>query len=82
MERWENVADVFSITAADALKDKHVLLVDDVITTGATLNWLASSHFLLPLHAFPKNCEMKDSMVIQQLFLSFFALPQQGNTTT
>lgn len=42
MERWENVADVFSITAADALKDKHVLLVDDVITTGATLEACAN----------------------------------------
>lgn len=36
-ERWENVADVFAVKQADALKDRHILLVDDVITTGATI---------------------------------------------
>jgi ComF family protein len=37
MERWENVAEVFTVTQAEALTGKHVLLVDDVITTGATI---------------------------------------------
>jgi len=37
MERWQNVSDVFTITNPDKLKDKSVLLIDDVITTGATL---------------------------------------------
>lgn len=36
-ERWENVDDVFKVTIPDAIKGKHVLLVDDVITTGATI---------------------------------------------
>jgi ComF family protein len=36
-ERWKNVKNVFVITNEDALKHKHVLLVDDVITTGATI---------------------------------------------
>jgi ComF family protein len=36
-ERWENVKDVFSIEAADQIGGRRVLLVDDVITTGATL---------------------------------------------
>ena len=36
-ERWENVKDVFSIANTDALRGKRILLVDDVITTGATL---------------------------------------------
>lgn len=36
-ERWENVEDVFEITDIDALKNKHIILVDDVITTGATI---------------------------------------------
>ncbi|MDZ4716705.1 MAG: ComF family protein [Cytophagales bacterium] len=36
-ERWENVKDVFSIKPRSPLADKRVLLVDDVITTGATL---------------------------------------------
>jgi len=35
--RWENVKEVFQITNPDALKNKHVLLCDDVLTTGATL---------------------------------------------
>lgn len=36
-ERWDNVDTIFSLTNKDALKEKHILLVDDVITTGATL---------------------------------------------
>ncbi len=36
MERWKNVDQTFMINTTK-LKDKHVLLVDDVITTGATL---------------------------------------------
>jgi ComF family protein len=36
-ERWENVASSFEVNNPDQLKDKHVLLVDDVVTTGATL---------------------------------------------
>ncbi|MDR1672490.1 MAG: ComF family protein [Bacteroidales bacterium] len=36
-ERWENVMAGFGLTVPDALSGKHVLLIDDVITTGATL---------------------------------------------
>lgn len=36
-ERWENVASSFEIKNPKELKNKHVLLVDDVVTTGATL---------------------------------------------
>jgi ComF family protein len=35
--RWENVESIFEVTDKNLLKNKHVLLVDDVITTGATL---------------------------------------------
>ena len=35
-ERIKNVDAVFVLKDADALRGKHVLLVDDVITTGAT----------------------------------------------
>jgi ComF family protein len=35
--RWQNVAEVFGVNNPDTLELKHVLLVDDVITTGATL---------------------------------------------
>jgi len=37
MERWNNVKDVFAVDHADRLQGKRVLLVDDVITTGATI---------------------------------------------
>ena len=36
-ERWENVEDKFDLNNPDELKHKHVILVDDVITTGATI---------------------------------------------
>lgn len=36
-ERWQNVKDTFEIKKGQRLEGKHVLLVDDVITTGATL---------------------------------------------
>ncbi len=36
-ERWQNVKDIFEIKKGQRLEDKHLLLVDDVITTGATL---------------------------------------------
>lgn len=35
--RWENAGKAFSIQEPEMVKGKHVLLVDDVITTGATL---------------------------------------------
>jgi ComF family protein len=35
--RWENVKEVFQLTDLNALENKHVLLCDDVLTTGATL---------------------------------------------
>ncbi len=40
--RWKNVKDVFKIVSPEALKNKHILLVDDVITTGATIAGLAT----------------------------------------
>jgi ComF family protein len=36
-ERWENVSGIFKVNKPDLLTGKHVLIVDDVITTGATL---------------------------------------------
>ena len=37
MQRWNNVEDVFDLEDTHSLQNKHVLLVDDVVTTGATL---------------------------------------------
>jgi ComF family protein len=35
--RFENMQQVFVLTNPEILKNKHVILVDDVITTGSTL---------------------------------------------
>lgn len=37
LQRWENVKEIFVVQNTDILVNQHVLLVDDVITTGATL---------------------------------------------
>jgi len=36
-ERWQNVESIFELKNPQLIKNKHLLLVDDVITTGATL---------------------------------------------
>jgi ComF family protein len=36
-ERFENVEGIFQLNHPKSLNDKHILLVDDVLTTGATL---------------------------------------------
>lgn len=37
LSRWENVSEVFEVYEREELQGKRVLLVDDVVTTGATL---------------------------------------------
>lgn len=37
IERWQNMEGKFELTDAKAIEGKHILLVDDVVTTGATL---------------------------------------------
>ena len=36
-ERWENVGEAFIVENGKEFSGKHILLVDDVVTTGATL---------------------------------------------
>lgn len=36
-DRADNVANVFRLVNAEAVKGRHILLIDDVITTGATI---------------------------------------------
>lgn len=37
MERFKNVGEVFAVEKPETVEGKHLLLVDDVLTTGATL---------------------------------------------
>jgi ComF family protein len=37
IERWKNIEGRFQLIDANAIRDKHIMLVDDVVTTGATL---------------------------------------------
>lgn len=36
-ERWDNVRQVFAVPNPSPLKDRSILLIDDVVTTGASL---------------------------------------------
>ena len=36
-ERWDNVKDIFDVKDYKTFENKHILLIDDVLTTGATL---------------------------------------------
>ncbi len=36
-ERWQNVEGIFEIARPDEFTGKHILLIDDVVTTGSTL---------------------------------------------
>lgn len=36
-ERWRNVEGIFSLANPELIEGKHILLIDDILTTGATL---------------------------------------------
>ena len=40
--RWNNSNEIFTIANKDLIKGKHILLVDDIITTGATIEACAN----------------------------------------
>ncbi|MGQ7871414.1 ComF family protein [Sunxiuqinia sp. sy24] len=54
-ERWENVEDIFELHQPEAFAGKHVLLIDDVVTTGATLEACAATIL--------QNCPAKISIL-------------------
>lgn len=47
-KRWENVNHVFMVNKSHLLAGKKILLVDDVITTGATLEACINALALIP----------------------------------
>jgi ComF family protein len=54
-ERWENVESIFEVANPEAFEGKHVLLIDDVVTTGATLEACAATIL--------KHCQAKISIL-------------------
>ncbi len=48
VERLQNMEDVFIVKDAPALENKHLLLVDDVVTTGASLEACAAPILKIP----------------------------------
>lgn len=42
-ERFENVSNTFTLIDSISLKNKHILIVDDVVTTGSTLEACANA---------------------------------------
>ena len=47
-DRFQNVADIFGLMNAEGLEEKRVLLLDDVLTTGATLEACAKHLLTIP----------------------------------
>ncbi len=47
-ERWQNVKGIFELHHAEQLQGKYVLLIDDVLTTGATLEACALALSVVP----------------------------------
>jgi ComF family protein len=48
LSRWQNMEGVFEVKQPDQLTHKHILLVDDVMTTGATLEACGQNIITLP----------------------------------
>lgn len=47
-DRWQNVETVFQISEPELLYNKHILLIDDVVTTGATIEACANELLRVP----------------------------------
>ena len=42
LQRWENAEGIFQVMHPELIENKHLLIVDDVMTTGSTLNSMLS----------------------------------------
>lgn len=48
IERWRNVEGIFETGDCHALEERHILLVDDVITTGSTIDACVTALSVVP----------------------------------
>ena len=48
IDRWKTMEGVFTVTQPAPIANKHILLVDDVITTGATLEACGTAILKIP----------------------------------
>ena len=48
VDRWKTMEGVFTVTQPEAIANKHILLVDDVITTGSTLEACGQAILKIP----------------------------------
>lgn len=46
--RWLNVRDIFQVADREVFKDRHVLIIDDVVTTGSTVEACADKLAAIP----------------------------------
>ncbi|HSW67487.1 MAG TPA: hypothetical protein VLH16_02805 [Bacteroidales bacterium] len=46
--RWENVKEIFHVNDPESLSNTHILLTDDIITTGATIEACAALLLQIP----------------------------------
>jgi len=47
-ERWENVENIFNLVSPETFKNKHVMIIDDILTTGATIEACATAILNVP----------------------------------
>lgn len=47
-KRWDNVKGIFDVVVENNLRDKHVLIIDDTLTTGATLESCGQALLTVP----------------------------------
>ena len=47
-DRWLNMQNIFSVVDREVLAGKHILLIDDVITTGSTIGACAEALLTIP----------------------------------